>query len=114
VARDEQWPLAAVALHARHEVGAVGLEGEHLHRNPLGRQHLLQVVDDRGLLAGRIAGVDAQNRLEVLERLAFESGPVGNRHEARLRRQTHLEGHGAGEGNESGSKQSTHGIRTAS
>ena len=68
--------LRAVALQARDDVGPVRLEREELRRNAFLVEHLLQVLDGRPLVAGRVAGVDAQQRLEVAHRLFFDLRPV--------------------------------------
>jgi hypothetical protein len=71
VPEDQDRPLLAVALEARDDVGARGILGEDLVRNPLFLEHRLEVVDGLGLIARRAAGVDAQQRLEVLDRFGF-------------------------------------------
>ena len=53
------------------------LEGEYLDWNPLTLQHAFQVVDGRLLASGRVAGVEANQRLEVVECLGVGPGPVG-------------------------------------
>ena len=53
------------------------LESEDLDRDALTLEHAFQVVDGRLLAPGRIAGVEANQRLEVVECLGVGPGPVG-------------------------------------
>ena len=77
VRHDQQRPLAAVAFEARDEVGPVRFEREDLRGDALALEQLLDVVDDAGLVAGRVGGVDAEHRLVVPHHLFFERGRAG-------------------------------------
>ena len=74
VAEDQDRPLLAVALDARDDVGARGILGEHLVWNAFLLEDRLQVVDRLCFVARRAAGVDLQQRLEMLNRFGFERG----------------------------------------
>ena len=76
VADDEQRPLPARSLEPRHDVRAVGVGGQQLHRNALGLEHLLHVVGRRLLHAGRVARVDPDQRLEVPQRFCLERDEI--------------------------------------
>ena len=76
VAHDEQRPLAAVALQPGDEVGPFRIGADDLRRDAFLLEHLLEVLDQHGFVAGRIAGVDAQHRLVVLHRLVLQFRPV--------------------------------------
>ena len=77
VAHDQQRPLAAVALDARDDVRPVGLARVDLDRQAFALQHALQVVGGGFLVAGRVAGVELDQRLEVAQRLGLNRFPVG-------------------------------------
>ncbi len=83
VPHHENRPLLAVALDARDEVGAARVLGEHLVRDALLVEHLLHVLHRARLVARRVAGVDADQRLEMLQGLGFDRLPVDRRLRAR-------------------------------
>ena len=56
--------------------GRWGSSAKHLCRNAFLVEHLLEVVGRRLLASRRVAGVEAQQRLEVAHGLVFELGPV--------------------------------------
>jgi hypothetical protein len=95
VGHHEQRPLPPVALEPSHHVHPVGLRLEQLHRDAFALEHLLQILGRRTLVAGRIAGVDSQDRLEVAHGLLFQGRKI--RFGPALRRQ--------GDGTEAGEQQ---------
>ena len=74
VAEDQDRALLPVALDARDDVGARRILREHLVGNAFLLEDLLQVVDRFGFVARRAAGVDPQQRLEMLKRFGLERG----------------------------------------
>ena len=77
MAHDQERPLPAVAFQACDQVDAVRFGLEALNLDSLFGQHLLQIVDHRLLVAGRVAAVHAQHRLVVLQGFLLQPRPVG-------------------------------------
>ena len=77
VAHDQQRPLGTVALQPGDQIGAGRILGRDDHRNAFGFEDLLDVLDDLGLVARRIGGVDADQRLEMAHGLVVDFGPIG-------------------------------------
>ncbi len=76
VAHDQQRLLLAVAFQAGDDVGAVGVEREDLRRDAGLVEHAFEVLGHDVLVAGRVARVEAQHRLELLHHLRLERLPV--------------------------------------
>ncbi len=76
VSHDQQRLLLAVALQPRDHVGALGVEREDLRRDAGLVEHAFEVLGDDVLVAGRVARVEAQHRLELLHHLRLERLPV--------------------------------------
>ena len=76
VAHDEDGALGAVAAQSRDEVGALRILRKDFHLDALGLQHALEVIDHRLFAARRIAGVEADQRLEMFQRFKIDGRPV--------------------------------------
>jgi hypothetical protein len=76
VAHDEERPLAAVPLQPRDEVGAIRFEREHLDGDAFLLEDLREIFRGFELAPGRIAGVEAQQRLKVPHRLFLGTRPI--------------------------------------
>jgi hypothetical protein len=76
VRHQQQGLLLAAAFQPSDEVRTMRFLGKHLDRNAFGFEHLLQVIGDRFLVAGRIGGVHLDDRLEVLQGLGLHRRPV--------------------------------------
>jgi hypothetical protein len=67
MSEDGDGPGGAVALDARDQVGAGGIERQQLHRNAFALQHVREIFGGFGFVARRIGGVDAEKGGEVAE-----------------------------------------------
>ena len=76
VRHEQDRTLRAVAPDARDQVRALRLERERLDRNAFRLEHLFQVVDRAGFVAGRAAGVDLDQRTVVAQDLGPLFSPV--------------------------------------
>ena len=76
MAQQQNGPLRAVALEARNEIRTRGILGGDDDGNSFGLQDLLDVFDGLGLVAGRIGGVDADQRLVVAQQFGVDLGRV--------------------------------------
>ena len=76
VAHDDDGPLGAVALDARDEIGAIWIEREDLVGNARAVENRLEIIHGLGFVARGIAGVDADQRREVIHGFRFELGPI--------------------------------------
>ena len=83
VPHDQQRLLLAVALQPRDDVGALRVEREDLRRDAGLVEHAFEILGDDVLVAGRVARVEAQHRLELLHHLRLERLPVGLRRRLR-------------------------------
>ena len=72
VSHHQERPLLAVALEPGDEVGPLRVLGEHLERDALLLEDLLEILDGSNLVAGRAAGVELHQGLEVRQRLGLE------------------------------------------
>ena len=79
VPHQQERPLLAVALDPHDEIRPLRIPGEHLIRNALLVEDLLQVLDRAHLVPRRTAGVELEQRLEVREGLGLEGGLIGGR-----------------------------------
>jgi hypothetical protein len=74
VGKDQQRALASVAPKTRDHIGAVRVQGEGSGRDALGFQHLPQILNHTGLVAGRT--VNLYERAVTLKNLDFVLLPV--------------------------------------
>jgi len=71
--------LLAVPFDPGDQVRAARIRSKHLKRNALPLEHLLHVIDGAAFIAGRVAGVDLNERLEMLQRFGFDRLPIDRR-----------------------------------
>ena len=77
VAHVQHWLTAPASLQPRDQVRPLWIARDDLDRDALLLEHPFQVVGDQVLVAGRIAGIEAEKRLEVRERFLLQCRPVG-------------------------------------
>ncbi len=73
---EEKRPLGSVALEASDDVEAILLQLEDFRSYAFSLEDLLEVLGSGTLVAGWIARVEPEHCLKVLQRLAFDGGPV--------------------------------------
>ena len=79
VRHEQERPLLAVPLQPRDDARPMWLERDDLNRNALLFEGRFEVVGRRLLVAGRVARIEAEQRLEVAERFGFRLGPIRRR-----------------------------------
>src|SRR5262249_39533553 len=67
VPHHNDWLLAPIAFQTCDQVCTIRLRRKDLVRDSFAIQDALEIVDYRGLVTGRVAGVDPDNRFEMLE-----------------------------------------------
>ena len=77
--QDGDGPRGAVALDARDQVGAGGIEGQELHGDAFSLQDACEVFGGLGLVARGIGGVDAEEGGIVAEGLGVQLAGVDDR-----------------------------------
>ena len=92
---DQNRLLATVATKPRDQVRAGRVEGEELGVYTLLLEDSLKVSRGFGLISGRIAGIDAQQRREVLHRFGLDGLPIHGITVLRVARERHGRQHGA-------------------
>src|ERR1019366_5091963 len=78
VADDEQGAPGATALEPGDDVGARGIFGGDDIGDAFGVEDLADVIDDAGFVAGRVGGIDLDERLEVVHGFRVDLGPIGS------------------------------------
>src|SRR5258708_5743186 len=76
VTHDDDGALGTVALNARNQIGAFGIEGEYFRLDAGGLQYRLKIIDGLSFIAGRIAGIDPKQGSVVAHRFRFELAPI--------------------------------------
>ena len=76
VRHEQERALLAGSLQPRDDARPMGLERDDLHRNALLFEGRFDVVGRRLLVAGRVARIEAEQRLEVTERFAVCLCPI--------------------------------------
>src|SRR6185436_1843275 len=76
VAHDEERALATRSLQAGDDVRAIGVERENAHRDPFAIEHALEVIRGAAFVAGRVARVEPEERLKVLECFTLDVTPL--------------------------------------
>jgi hypothetical protein len=62
VGEQQERTLAAVALKARDQISAGRVQREGAGGDAFGFEDFVQIVDDLGFVAGRVGGIDADER----------------------------------------------------
>src|SRR5262245_40960002 len=73
---EQQRLLPSVSLHPDDEIGTTRLAGKYLDRDAFLLEDRFQIVGGKFFIAGRVAGIESEQRLEMLQRFGLNDTPV--------------------------------------